>query len=68
VIGAEHGFGPGWCAQELAELEGFARDGLVVLDGPRVTLTETGRGLSRVVAAVFDAYLANSEARHSVAV
>jgi hypothetical protein len=33
-----------------------------------VTLTDAGRTLSRVVAAVFDRYLAAGRARHSVAV
>jgi oxygen-independent coproporphyrinogen-3 oxidase len=58
----------GWCAAELAELDGMAADGLLVRAGAVVTLTDAGRTLSRVVAAVFDRYLAAGRARHSVAV
>ena len=41
---------------------------LVIRDGDRIVLTSAGLALSRVVASVFDAWLARSEARHSVAV
>jgi oxygen-independent coproporphyrinogen III oxidase len=59
---------PGWWAAEREALDAMAADGLLSRDGGRLTLTPAGRGLCRVVAAVFDAYLARSEARHSVAV
>jgi oxygen-independent coproporphyrinogen-3 oxidase len=58
----------GWCPDELATLDTMAADGLLSRDGTRITLTPEGRKLSRVVAAVFDSYLASSRARHSVAV
>jgi oxygen-independent coproporphyrinogen-3 oxidase len=63
-----HGAGPDWCAAERARLRAMERDGLVRVEGPRVTLTEAGRPLARVVASVFDAYLEGGAARHSVAV
>ncbi len=68
AIGATFGRGPDWCAAELTEIDRMADDGLLWREGDRITLTETGLKLSRVVASVFDAYLAASSARHSVAV
>jgi len=59
---------PGWCAPELAALDEMAADGLLTRDSGTITLTADGRALSRVVAAVFDTYLAAGRARHSVAV
>jgi len=58
----------GWCVEEMATLDEMARDGLLVRRGPVLTLTDEGRKLARVVAAVFDTYLAAGRARHSVAV
>jgi len=57
-----------WCPSELATLDEMAGDGLLTRRGTAITLTEEGRKLSRVVAAVFDSYLAAGKARHSVAV
>ena len=68
VLGAAFGRGPRWCDAELARLAELAADGLLTLDNGRVTLTAAGRPLARVVASVFDRYLAASTARHSVAV
>lgn len=68
ALGAAFGRPADWCADELARLSEHAADGLVRLDGGRVELTAAGRGLSRVVAATFDRYLAASETRHSLAV
>jgi oxygen-independent coproporphyrinogen III oxidase len=68
ALGAAFGRPADWCADELARLAEQAQDGLVRLDGGRIELTPAGRGLSRVVASVFDRYLAASEARHSLAV
>jgi oxygen-independent coproporphyrinogen-3 oxidase len=53
---------------ELAELHPLAADGLVRIEGQRVTVTEEGRPFVRLVAATFDAYLAQARARHSIAV
>jgi len=44
-------------ALELGELRAQERDGLLVIDGGRITLSAIGRVLVRNVAAVFDAYL-----------
>jgi oxygen-independent coproporphyrinogen-3 oxidase len=68
ALGSGFGLGPGWCDDELARLAKLAADGLVTIDDGRVTLTAAGRPLARVVASVFDRYLAASTARHSVAV
>lgn len=57
-----------WCPSELATLDEMAADGLLTRQGPAITLTAEGRKLARVVAAVFDSYLAAGKARHSVAV
>jgi oxygen-independent coproporphyrinogen-3 oxidase len=59
---------PGWWEAERATLDAMAADGIVTLDGSHLSLTPAGRGLCRVVAAVFDTYLGRAEARHSVAV
>jgi oxygen-independent coproporphyrinogen-3 oxidase len=59
---------PGWWDAERETLDAMAADGLLTRDGGCIRLTPAGRGLCRVVAAVFDTYLARSEARHSVAV
>jgi oxygen-independent coproporphyrinogen-3 oxidase len=55
-------------APELAELMPFVTDGLVRIEGRRVTVTEPGRPYLRLIAAAFDSYLAQHRARHSLAV
>ena len=54
--------------EELEKLAALADDGIVVLDGARITITEKGRPFVRLVAAVFDSYLNIGEKRHSKAV
>jgi oxygen-independent coproporphyrinogen III oxidase len=54
--------------QEFEALLPFVADGFVRIDGNRVTVDERGRPYLRLIAATFDDYLANSRARHSVAV
>jgi oxygen-independent coproporphyrinogen-3 oxidase len=51
-----------WSA-ERAALQPLAADGLVVLDGNRLQVTELGRLFIRNVAMVFDAYLRQNAAR-----
>ena len=68
AMGAEHGRAADWCADEMVALGEMETDGLVIRDGDRIVLTSAGLALSRVVASVFDAWPARSEARHSVAV
>lgn len=55
-------------ADELAQLQSLATDGLVRVDGRVVTLSEEGRAVARVVATVFDTYSRDRLGRFSVAV
>lgn len=55
-------------AAELATLRPLAEEGLLQVDGGRIVMTERGRPYVRIAAAAFDAYLAASQKRHSVAV
>ncbi|HEY1365354.1 MAG TPA: oxygen-independent coproporphyrinogen III oxidase [Xanthobacteraceae bacterium] len=55
-------------AAELAALAPLEAEGLVRLEGRRVAVTEQGRPFVRLVAAAFDAHLAQGRARHSIAV
>lgn len=52
-------------APEQEQLRIMQRDGLVRCTGTSLEVTETGRSVVRAVAAVFDAYLNSSGARHS---
>ena len=62
------GFADDWYADEIAELEQMQRDGLLTYEIGKLALAPEGLPLARVVAAVFDTYLRDSTARHSVAV
>ena len=55
-------------APELAALTPLEADGLVQVDGARLTVPEAARPLVRAVCAIFDQYLAPGEERHSKAV
>lgn len=55
-------------APEMAALRELAAQGLVVIDGTRVAMTEAGRPFVRIVAAAFDTYLGAAQKRHSIAV
>lgn len=55
-------------AGELTALEALAAQGLLTIDGARITITEAGRPYIRIAAAAFDSYLTASQKRHSVAV
>ena len=55
-------------AGELEALAPLAAEGLLRIDGARIAMTERGRPYVRIAAAAFDAYLAASAKRHSVAV
>ena len=57
-----------WAAEALERLGELRADGMVEIEGDRVRMTPRGRPLVRVAAAAFDARLARSEARHSLAV
>ena len=67
-ICARHGRDLSVLDADRAGLEAFVADGLVVLDGPRVRITELGRLLVRTICAVFDAYFAPEAGRHSKAI
>jgi oxygen-independent coproporphyrinogen-3 oxidase len=54
-------------ADELSDLRAFADDGLVVMQGDRLTVTDLGRLVVRSVCAVFDTYFAPEAGRHSKA-
>ena len=55
-------------ATELEALSSLAADGLVVVEGTRITVPEAMRPFMRKIAAVFDTYLQRSQMRHSHAV
>lgn len=52
----------------IADLSQLEELGVVRRSGNRITIDETFRPLARVVAAAFDAWLADSMARHAIAV
>jgi oxygen-independent coproporphyrinogen-3 oxidase len=52
-------------ADGLDRLRPLIVDGLVVIDGARIMVTEEGRPLVRLAAAAFDAYLERGEKKHS---
>lgn len=51
--------------EAVARLAPFVEDGLAVVDGDRIRVTEAGRPLVRSIAATFDAYLDPAALRHS---
>ncbi|GGE47302.1 oxygen-independent coproporphyrinogen III oxidase [Marinicauda pacifica] len=53
---------------EMPDLSGFEAEGIVSVDGLRITIAPDYRPLARSVAAAFDRRLATSTARHAVAV
>lgn len=55
-------------AAEIAALAPLAEQGLLRIEGSRVTVTASGRPYVRIAAAAFDTYLSASQKRHSVAV
>ena len=55
-------------ADEIELLQPFLDNGSVLIDGRRIRITESGRPYMRLVASVFDTYLAQAKSRHSVAV
>ncbi len=68
AIGAKHGAPAGWWRDAAGTLTEMQRDGLVAVNAGQVSVTDRGRPLLRLAAAAFDTYLADSKARHSVAV
>jgi oxygen-independent coproporphyrinogen-3 oxidase len=68
AAGRALGFADDWYVQELPDLIQLEKDRLLTYADGKVSLTPEGVPLARVVAAVFDTYLRDSTARHSVAV
>ncbi|OAN55951.1 coproporphyrinogen III oxidase [Paramagnetospirillum marisnigri] len=68
AVAARHGADAGQFEAELASLAPLQADGLVVVDGHRISVTHDGRTLVRAVCAAFDRYLKAGEQRHSKAV
>jgi oxygen-independent coproporphyrinogen-3 oxidase len=68
AAGRAMGFAEGWYAREIPELLQMQQDGLLTYEDAKLTLAAEGLPLARVVASVFDTYLRDSAARHSVAV
>jgi oxygen-independent coproporphyrinogen-3 oxidase len=67
-IGEKHGAPSDWWRDAAEALVEMQADGLVRVSAGQVAMTERGRPLIRLAAAAFDTYLADSTARHSVAV
>jgi oxygen-independent coproporphyrinogen III oxidase len=68
AAGRTLGFADDWYAEEIPELLRMQQDGLLSFADGRLSLRPEGLPLARVAAAVFDTYLRDSTARHSVAV
>jgi oxygen-independent coproporphyrinogen-3 oxidase len=67
-VAHEHGANTRCFLDNLDRLEPLRREGMVILDGWRVTVPDEARLAIRSVASVFDAWLINGEARHAAAV
>jgi oxygen-independent coproporphyrinogen-3 oxidase len=68
AICAGHGVSPDHFSHEKAELDRLQADGIVRIEGERISVTAEGRPLVRLVAATFDRHLGKGQARHSRAV
>lgn len=53
---------------EISALQRFAADGLLAIEGRTLTVTQRGRPFVRLIASVFDAYLAARDGKYSRAV
>jgi oxygen-independent coproporphyrinogen-3 oxidase len=68
AAGRALGVADDWYAEEIPELLRMREDGLLTYANGKLSLTPEGLPLARVAASVFDTYLRDSSARHSVAV
>lgn len=68
AAGRALGFADDWYADEVAELLRMQEDRVLTYGDGKLSLAPESLPLARVVAAVFDVYLRDSTARHSVAV
>ncbi len=67
AAGRALGFDDDWYVEEVPELIRLQNERLLTYSDVKLALTPEGVPLARVVAAVFDTYLRDSTARHSVA-
>lgn len=67
-VAQAHGLPAGHFDAELADVDEYAREGLLAVDGRRIRVLAQARALVRVVSAVFDGYLRAGAAAHSIAV
>jgi oxygen-independent coproporphyrinogen-3 oxidase len=65
---AAFGKAPADFPREMEALEPLVAEGFVVRDGTKLRVPASARAAVRLVASVFDSYLANSKAVHAVAV
>ncbi len=63
-----HGAQAAHFEDEIGKLVVLCEEGLVEINGRRISMTDQGRPLVRLVASTFDTYLAGGKARHSAAV
>ncbi len=68
AVGAPYGKSSGDFAAEVAALKPLIAEGFVAAAGNRLRVPAEARAAVRLVASVFDTYLANSKAVHAVAV
>jgi oxygen-independent coproporphyrinogen III oxidase len=68
AAGRTFGFTEDWCAGEEAALAELQRDGILTRTKDGLALRPDAMHLTRIVAAVFDVYLASAAVRHSAAV
>lgn len=67
-IAASHGKNREVFADALQTLHGLAAEGVVAIDGGRISVKEPWRAATRLVCAAFDRYLDNGVGRHATAV
>lgn len=68
AVARRHGTDPAIFVPDLNRLTPFSAEGMVTLDGWRVAVPAEARIALRSIAAVFDAYLDQNQARHAAAV
>ncbi|MSP83354.1 MAG: hypothetical protein EXQ94_10580 [Alphaproteobacteria bacterium] len=68
LVARRHGFPAHALIGDLDALAPMVADGLAVIEGSRVRVTDAGRPFIRVAAAAFDRYLRAGESRHARAV
>ncbi|PUB17414.1 oxygen-independent coproporphyrinogen III oxidase [Yoonia sediminilitoris] len=66
--GANIGAAANWYHPHIPELDQMQADGLIVRDGSRISVTDKGAPVIRVIASVFDSYLTGQPQKHAIAV